>query len=68
MDCYDVSVTGVTKDGYEIFTRNVQLLGEMPQYLISGLRFAAQNSTERTDSLHYEALAELMETLFEAGE
>lgn len=65
MECFDVTVVGLDKLGYEQFTRHVQLLGEMPEYLVRALRNAEAKTEDEANI--YAALADLISSLFEAG-
>lgn len=68
MECFNLTVTAVDKQGYELFTRQTQLLGEMPPHLIDALRLASMLATDAETSSACSVLADLMESLFEAGE
>lgn len=68
MECFDLTVTAIDKVGQVQFTRNVQLLAEMPAHLIAALNFAAVYTPSPDDARMYLELGQLITTLFEAGE
>ena len=67
MECFDVTVIGLDKVGNEQFTRRIQMLAEIPAHLVLALKLAASAETDEIKSRNYLTLADMVESLFEAG-
>lgn len=67
MECFDVTVIGLDKVGNEQFTRRIQMLAEIPAHLITALKIASSAATDEIESHNYLTLADMVESLFEAG-